>query len=147
MTFLLDVNALIALVDPKHAAHDYVHAWFTQSGGADWATCPITQNGAVRIVSQPGYPNSTGSPGLAAAAISGLVRHPGHEFWHDDISLLDVRLFTLDRMAGPAQVTDTYLLALANKHGGKLATLDRRLVVDAVPDGRASLHLIESSLQ
>lgn len=66
MTFLLDVNVLIALIDPSHVGHDAAHHWFAEQGHADWATCPLTQNGVIRIVGNPRYPNSTGSPAEAA---------------------------------------------------------------------------------
>ena len=44
-TFLLDVNVLIALVDPAHVQHDAAHDWFGQLGYLAWATCPLTENG------------------------------------------------------------------------------------------------------
>jgi predicted nucleic acid-binding protein len=58
VTFLLDVNVLIALIDPGHVAHDDAHAWFQAEGQAGWSTCPLTENGVVRIVGNPKYPNS-----------------------------------------------------------------------------------------
>lgn len=147
MIYLLDVNVLIALVDPAHAAHDIVHAWFQKTAAKGWATCPITENGAVRIVSQPKYPGAMATPGAALRAVRGLSDHPGHSFWADSISLLGGNVIDPDRLTTPAQITDTYLLALAKERGGKFATLDRRLVTDAVPDGRAHLHLIAAPLQ
>ena len=62
-TYLLDVNVLIALVDPAHVHHEPAHAWFSQQGSTSWATCPMTENGLLRIVGHPRYPNSPGSPG------------------------------------------------------------------------------------
>jgi predicted nucleic acid-binding protein len=43
-----------------------------------------------------------------------------------------------------AQVTDSYLLALAVAHDGALATFDRRLSTKAVKGGKGALHLIAS---
>lgn len=67
----------------------------------------------------------------------------GHVFWPDDISLLDGKLIDGGRPLNSAQVTDSSLLALAVKHGGRLASLDRRLVTNAVPGGAKCLQLIE----
>lgn len=142
MTFLLDVNVLIALIDPAHVQHDAAHAWFATHGRRSWATCPLTENGVLRIVGNAKYPNSPGTPAAVAPIIAGLRSLPGHVFWADDISLMDAEKFDVARLLTTAQVTDSYLVALASFHGGQLATFDRRLVVDAVFDGVRSLHLI-----
>lgn len=138
--FLLDVNVLIALVDPSHIHHDAAHEWFQDEGHPAWATCPLTENGLLRIVGHPRYPNSPGSPAAVARLLVGLRALPGHQFWADDISLTDPARADPDRLLTSAQVTDSYLLALAAAHGGYLATFDRRLVTDAVPGGAALLH-------
>lgn len=141
--FLLDVNVLIALVDPAHVHHDAAHDWFAQRGHTAWASCPLTENSLVRIVGHSRYPNSPGTPAAAAQLLAGLRVLPGHTFWPDDISLLDTKHIDNTRLLSPAQVTDTYLLALARANRGQLASLDRRLITAAVPDGSAHLHLIE----
>lgn len=140
--WLLDVNVLIALIDPAHVQHDRAHEWFASIAGQAWATCPITENGVLRIVGSSRYPNSPRTPAAVLDLIAGLCAVPGHEFWADDISLFDRRLIDSTHLLDSAQLTDTYLLALARAHCGTLATLDRRLVPDAVPDGSESLHLI-----
>ncbi|MBI3901813.1 MAG: PIN domain-containing protein [Nitrosomonadales bacterium] len=142
MSFLLDVNVLVALIDPAHVQHDAAHDWFAKQGKKSWATCPLTENGVLRIVGHARYPNSPGTPAAVAQLMSGLRALPGHVFWPDDISLLDTKKLDASRLLNSAQVTDSYLLALAITHGGKLATFDRRLVVDAVRDGIKALHLI-----
>ena len=144
MTFLLDVNVLIALIDPAHVGHDAAHDWFERVGRADWATCPITQNGVIRIVGHPRYPNSTGSPAEAATLMRQLCALDGHTFWPDDIDVFGNDVLDPAEIRTPAQVTDSYLLALAAARGGKLATLDRRLSVRAVRGGRSALHLIDA---
>ena len=141
-TFLLDINVLIALIDPAHVHHDTAHAWFKASGRRGWASCPLTENGVIRIVSHPKYPNRIGTPGLAANVMARFCALSGHAFWPDDISVLDSKLIDKARLLSFSQVTDSYLLALAHARGGILASLDKRLVVDAVHDGRAALHLI-----
>ncbi len=140
--FLFDINVLIALIDPSHIQHDRAHEWFGGSGRRAWATCPLTENGVLRIVGHARYPNSPGSPAVVAELLSELCALPGHDFWPDDISLLDAERVDGSRLSDSTQVTDSYLLALAGAHGGQLATFDQRLVSDAVVNGARALHLI-----
>lgn len=140
--FLLDVNVLIALLDPAHVQHDAAHEWFAGDGKRAWATFPLTENGVLRIVGHPRYPNSPGTPAGVTKSIAGLRALPGHEFWADDITLMDSRKIDAQRLLTSGQVTDSYLLALACAHGGRLATFDRRLVTDAVHGGAQGLHPI-----
>ncbi len=141
-TFLLDVNVLIALADRAHVQHDPTHEWFGRVGAKSFATCPITENGMLRVVSHPRYPNSPGTPAAAATALAALRSMPGHNFWPDDVSLMDAKRIDLARLLSHSQVTDSYLLALARAHGGRLASLDRKLVVDAVKGGAGALQVI-----
>lgn len=143
MTFLLDVNVLIALIDPSHVGHDAAHAWFEEDGQHDWATCPITQNGVIRIVGHPKYPNTPGSPAEAAEIMQRLCALDGHHFWSDDVNLIGDDAVDISQIRTAGQVTDTYLLALAVARGGKLATFDRKLSVRAVRGGRGAFHLID----
>jgi uncharacterized protein len=113
-----------------------------QKGQKAWATCPITQNAVLRIVGHPRYPNSPGSPAAVADVVAAFLELPGHAFWPDDVSLLDRAHVHSARLLGSAHLTDTYLLALARSHDGQLATLDQRLVTDAVIKGNQALHLI-----
>jgi len=140
--FLLDVNVLIALIDRFHVQHDRAHDWFATSGREAWATCPLTENGVLRIVSHPRYPNSPGSPAEVVQSLKVLRTLGSHEFWPDDITLFDPDRFDSARLLASGQITDTYLLGLASAHEGKLATFDRHLVTDAVANGEQSLHLI-----
>ena len=142
MIFLLDINVLIALIDPTHVAHEAAHKWFGTEGQKAWATCPLTENGVVRIVGNPRYSNSPGAPSKVAKIVFGLRQLPGHHFWPDDISLLDSTAIDTQRVRTAAQVTDTYLLALAVAHGGKLATFDRRLSDAAVHQGKSALYQV-----
>jgi len=142
MTFLLDVNVLIALIDPTHVSHDLSHNWFEKQGAISWATCPITANGVIRIVGNPKYPNTPGSPGIVVDLLKRFTAQTGHVFWPDDVNLLNERSVDIGKLLTPGQVTDTYLLALAVAHGGKLVSLDRRLSVAAVFGGKDGLHLI-----
>ena len=140
--FLLDVNVLIALIDPAHVQHDRAHEWFAATGKSSWATCPLTENGVLRIVGSARYPSSPGTPAAVAELFVVLRGLGGHEFWADDVSLLDDPLVDTARLLESSQITDSYLLALASRHGGMLATFDRRLVTAAVADGERGLHVI-----
>jgi hypothetical protein len=124
--------------------HDVAHAWFEGEGQRGWATCPLTQNGVLRVLGHPQYPG-TGSPNTVAPLLSGLVRSRHHEFWPDDISLLDSARVDSQRLLSAARLTDTYLLALAAAHGGQLATLDMQLTTEAVRGGTAALRRIGGS--
>ncbi len=123
---LPDVNVLIALIDPAHEFHAQAHLWFQRNRGYGWATCPITENGCLRILSKPGYP----FPGLTAPRVrdilAELARAEGHRFWPDSVSLLEENRFDL-AAAGAKQVTDLYLLRLAAASGGRLVTFDRTI--------------------
>jgi toxin-antitoxin system PIN domain toxin len=142
VTFLLDVNVLVALIDPTHVSHDAAHHWFQREGSSSWATCPITENGVIRIVGHPRYPNTPGSPASTAAIVRGLCNLPGHVFWADSVSLLDPARANASEILTPQQVTDSYLLALAASHEGRLATFDRRLSTRAITGGKKALRLI-----
>ncbi|AFL50638.1 toxin-antitoxin system PIN domain toxin [Sinorhizobium fredii] len=145
MTFLLDVNVLIALIDPGHVAHDDAHEWFAAVGQTAWATCPITENGVIRIVGNPKYPNSPGSPSLVMEIVGKLRSLPGHSFWPDNVSLVGSSDIAPTKILTSGQVTDTYLLALAKARGGQLATFDRKLSAAAVTRGNSALHLITAN--
>ena len=145
MTYLLDVNVLIALIDPAHVGHDAAHRWFGETGSASWASCPITENGVMRIVGNPKYPNSVGSPAAAAPILKTLKELPGHVFWGDEISVVGCDLIDASEITTPGQVTDSYLLSLAVAKGGQLASFDRRLVTKAVRGGRAGLCVIDGA--
>jgi hypothetical protein len=140
--FLLDVNVLIALLDPAHVHHGDAHDWFSTKGRKAWATCPLTENSVLRILGDHRYPNSPGNPAAVARLLAEFFSLPGHVFWPDDITILDRQKFDPSRLLTSHQVTDSYLLALAHAHRGQLATLDRRLIPDAVKSGPESLHLI-----
>lgn len=131
MRALLDVNVLIALLDADHLHHVRAREWLLENADAGWASCPITQNGCIRVMSQHGYPNPL--PVAAVAdRLAKATRHPGHEFWPDDVTLLDPRVADPRRMHGPKQVTDLYLLALSVANKGRLATFDETIPLSAI---------------
>jgi toxin-antitoxin system PIN domain toxin len=144
-TALLDVNVLVALHDPVHPNHEDAHRWFGRNRKRGWATCPVTVNGCVRVLSNPAYHTVTATPAEVSSRLRTLCGGPDHEFWSDSVSLLDESLFRPQAIAGHQQITDIYLLGLAVRHGGRLATFDRSIPVKAVVGaGAAHLELIGS---
>jgi uncharacterized protein len=141
MRALFDVNVLIALFQPDHVHHQRVHLWWQDHQHLGWASCPITENGFVRILSQPRYP----MPQTIAAAIKLLnLAKSGtdHAFWLDDVSLLDDSLFNPGAFMQHGQITDSYLLALAARHGGRLVSLDQNIKLETVSASSAR-HLLQ----
>jgi uncharacterized protein len=141
MRALLDVNVLIALLDADHSLHVRATQWFAGHAKAGWASCPITQNGCMRIMSSPGYPNALPVRAIVER-LGGACAGKVHEFWADDISLLDASIVHPARIHGPRQLTDIYLLALATRHGGRLVTFEARISVEAVK-GAGKANLLE----
>lgn len=139
--YLLDVNVVIALIDPSHVQHDRAHEWFSNPGMANWLSCPLTQNGAVRIVSHPKYSNSQ-HPAVVVESVRSLTSVGNHRFIPDEISLLDDANVHADKLLSSGQVTDTYLLALAAHSNTQLATFDTAIVTSAVPSAYGTVHHI-----
>lgn len=131
MRALLDVNVLIALLDSDHASHESAISWFAKHAREGWASCPITQNGCIRIMSNPGYPNPLPVQALVDH-LADACHEEIHEFWPDGVSLLDSDAVDSTRIHGPRQLTDIYLLALAVQHRGRLVTFDTGITLEAV---------------
>lgn len=135
---LLDVNVLLALSDPDHADHARVHEWAATGLADGWASCAITENGFVRVLSQPRYPGAL-PVAEALAVLRRSTRSAAHEFWPCGLALTSDVLNTL-HLLGHRQITDAYLLALAVHHGGRLVSLDRSVDVATVR-GATGEHL------
>lgn len=140
---LLDVNILLALFDPEHVHHEVAHDWFTDNHKAGWATCPFTENGFVRILSHPASGIDGNRPAELLDSLRRFCASGHHVFWPDSISLCDTRLFNQPLVGRHRQLTDIYLLGLAKKMGGTLATFDRGIPLEAVVGAtRATLAII-----
>lgn len=126
MVRLLDVNVLIALMDAAHEHHQQTRRWFLREHGNGWATCPITENGLIRVISGVSYPNLRITPAQAADSLRRLRQNfaATYAFWPDEVSLADSELFILALLTGARQITDAYLAGLAHRKAGRLATLD-----------------------
>ena len=133
---LLDINLLIARTDPSHTHHGKAVTWFAEHAAIGWITCPLTENGFVRILGHPGYPAGPGSPERAAKLLRRLVTTvPGHRFLPDNLSLLDRAAFPALANVGSKQITDLYLLALAVNHDIRFLTFDERIDPALIPGG------------
>lgn len=141
MVALLDVNVLVALFDPAHAHHETAHRWFGPNRASGWATCPLTENGLVRVISNPSYPGRRTTVQDAIQRLTGFRESGDHTFWPDSASLCDRQRMRPAHLLGHRQLTDVYLLALAVEHEGQLATLDRSIPLAAV-GGAQSHHLL-----
>ena len=127
---LLDINVLLALFDPDHVDHVRARDWIKAEIRHGWASCALTQNGFVRIISQPRYPNPI-PPAEAVKRLAAATQTTHHEFWTCDLSVLDGAHIDATRVHSPRQVTDVYLLALAAARKGRFVTFDRSIPRDA----------------
>jgi toxin-antitoxin system PIN domain toxin len=133
---LLDVNVLVALFDPDHVHHELAHDWFGDNRHAGWATCPLTENGFVRVITSPAYGSVVSRPNAVLDHLRRFCTDGAHRFWEDDVSLLDADLFDPQLVGGHRHVTDVYLLGLAVSRKGCLATFDRSIRLSAVRGAR-----------
>ena len=152
MVALLDVSVLVALFDPGHIHHEIAHDWLVDHRKQGWATCAITENGLVRILTSPTFTNPPHRPADIVPMLAKLRAASDHRYWPCAISLCDESVFDPAYIRGNKQVTDVYLLGLAVSAGGALATFDRSIhlaavkgatrdhvqVISAVPEGSTS---------
>ena len=141
---LFDVNLLIALVDEWHPNHVAALAFFPSAQARGWATCPITENGFLRILGHPNYQQGPGSADAARALLGGLCSSAGHQFWPDAVTLRDQR--RLAKLPASAQLTDAYLLSLAVERRGQFATFDRRIDPSCVTGGTKALVMLSATV-
>ncbi len=141
MAALLDVNALIALVDSDHVEHLAMEKWFLKHHKSGWATCPLSENGMVRVLSQAAYPSGQRTPAEVVQILNALKSafDDSYEFWPDDVSLSDGKAFNNALIAGPRQVTDVYLLGLVVRHKANMVSFDRALAWQGVRGASASM--------
>ena len=142
MRALLDINVLLARVDRHHVHHQRVTQWLASVRVEAWVTCPLTENGFLRIFSNPAYSTGPGSLSGAIHVLAQIRALPGHQFVPDDVSVMDLKRFPQLRTATPAQLTDLYLLGLAGQHHLTFVTLDGRVPAHLVVGGEAALLVV-----
>lgn len=136
MRALLDVNVLIALLDEAHVHHRAAGQWLAANIDQGWASCPLTQLGCIRILSQPAYPGS--QPVTAVARrLAAATRQPHHEFWPAELDPLADGVLSWPAALSARHSTNLYLLALAVRRDGRFVTFDRHVPLHAVPQAEA----------
>ena len=145
MRSLLDINLIIALLDSAHVFHGSAQTWLEKEIQNGWATCPITENGVIRIMSQNAYPNSQ-PPSKIAERLAEACQHPTHEFWPETISLVKDGVIRWQYLLGPRQITDAYLLAIAVVNQGKFVSFDQHINLSVVYGATpANLQVVQPS--
>ena len=143
MIALLDVSVLVALFDDGHVSHEAAHDWFTDNQALGWASCPITENGVLRVLGNPSQPGGFTPIHDIAARLETFCSGTDHHFWPDDLSFRNRARFHVDGIRGYRQLTDVYLLGLAVQRGGRVVTYEQRVPLAAVKGAaRASLEVI-----
>lgn len=137
LKYLLDVNVLIALADPRHMHHRLVMEWFG-TGGRDWGVCAFSEAGFLRVTTNPKL--GTRSLEEAAIVLAGLASYRGYRFWPISSGWTTLSAPFASQIFGHQQITDAYLLGLAVKENGVLVTLDKAIRYMAGP--RYAKHLL-----
>ena len=147
MTYLLDLNLLIALAWPSHVHHRAAQEWFRQTGKQNWASSPLTQTGFIRISSNPKFIDGAVTPKEAVALLEKATKLGHHQFWPDDLDITSTSTIPTSHLLGHQQVTDAYLLGLAIDRKGKLATLDAslRALLPGRTEHKQYLEIIDAS--
>ena len=140
---LLDVSVLVALFNAGHTHHQVAHDWFGDNRGSGWATCPLTENGLLRVLGNSARVGHHVPLPQLVPQLNRFCASHDHHFWPDTVSLRDSQLFNVSLVRGHQQITDVYLLGLAVKHGGRFVSFDNRIPLGAVKGAtRASLEVI-----
>ena len=143
---LLDVNVLVALFNPVHVHHELAHDWFADHRASGWATCPLTENGFLRVLGNPALGDQMMPIPELVARLRKFCASGHHKFWEDAVSFRDERVFNASFARGHRQLTDVYLLGLATKKGGRLVTFDRTIPLGAVVGAsRATLEVVSAA--
>jgi toxin-antitoxin system PIN domain toxin len=133
MRALLDVNVVIALLDANHVFHDKAHAWWAKNETLGWASCPLSENGVVRVMSSTAYRKvKRFIPLEVIGSLQNFVSTSDHQFWADAVSLCDSKVFDSERILSGNHLTDIYLLALAARNRGRLVTFDQNISLSPI---------------
>ncbi len=124
---LLDANVLIALLWARHQHHDAAQRWFAGTGRRAWATCAQTELAFVRITSNPAFSPEAVRPAQAREVLEANLSHPGHRRFIDRWGVATVLEPFARHLQGHQQLADAYLLGLAQRHHGRLASFDEGL--------------------
>ena len=137
---LLDVNVLVALLSADSDSHPAARRWFVQNARKGWATCPFTEAGFVRVISNPASSKHTIRPAQAIEVLEDSFQVPAHEFWKDDLSMAEATASFRQFLTGHQQTTDAYLLGMALRRKGRIVTFDRG--IPALASAAGLNHLV-----
>lgn len=140
--FLLDVNALLALLDPLHLHHDSAHGWYASQDSPRLVLCSHVVNGVIRVAARPQYSNPLGTCEQVRESMLRFIRQVNVTFCQRDVSLLSEKILVHPASLTPSRVGDLYLLALAVENGVKFATFDTRIPAEAVTGGSEAMERI-----
>lgn len=143
--YLLDVNVLVALAWPRQVGHQRAVSWFHNNHRSGWATCPITQAGFVRILSNPVFSQDALSPSHAQDLLDESLKHPSHRFWPADSEYSQAVLPFREAIVGHRQVMDAYLVGLALRRKARFVTFDRRVRALFQDESQAGDIIVELS--
>jgi toxin-antitoxin system PIN domain toxin len=136
-------NVLFVPFDPTDVHHEAAHAWFGTNRHHRYATCALTENAFVRVLSNPASPRPRTTVEDAAAGLRTFCSERQHAFWTDSVSVRDDGRFQWNHVQRHRQLMDVYLLALAVANEGRLATFDSTISLRAVERAEArNLELI-----
>jgi hypothetical protein len=147
MQSLLDTNILIALIWPEHPFHSTAQNWFHKNSRHGWATCPITQSGFVRVVSNTAFSSHALSVPDAITALGKNLQHPAHEFWPDELTVAQSAAILQKPLHGHRQLTDAYLLSLAIYKRARFVTFDKRIASLLPEEKRKSGFIVDLTAQ
>jgi toxin-antitoxin system PIN domain toxin len=145
-TTLLDLNILLALFWSAHEHHEAALRWFENRRKARWATCALTQLGFIRLITNPRFSRDALLIADASVLLAANTSLPSHELWIEDISVVDALERCPRALQGHQQVTDAYLLALAVRHDGVLATFDRGIAALAAGGREAAVEMVSTRI-
>lgn len=142
---LPDVNVLLALVWPKHEAHQAAHAWFARAGQTSWATNPITQLGLVRLLTNPAVTQGAVNAAVAVGMMQQLTQHAAHQFWPLDKPVAAELEPMCARVRGHQQWTDALLLQQAIAHRAVLVSFDKGIQSLVTVENKKYLHILSAT--
>lgn len=129
MSFLLDVNALVAGLYEDHEHHFKMRSWLKDNKDRKLRIAPLVATGCLRVLmTVAGERKPTG----LVSAIRSFRDFYDIETIGDDIELEQLGKW----IGGAKQLVDAHLLAIARKNGLKLVTFDK-----SIPR-RGALHLV-----
>jgi toxin-antitoxin system PIN domain toxin len=143
VSYLLDVNVLLALAWPNHVHHGAARTWFAESHTDGWLTCGVTESGFIRVSSNARVTPDARTPGEAALLLHRLCSLPEHLFVEDSVSLADSHELLGSMAHSSSSVTDAHLILLARSVGATFVTFDRQAANVAAETETSSvlLHL------